>query len=188
MNKELVISVSEAETQIALLEDKQLVELHKEKNNNHYTVGDLFVGKVSKIMPGLNAAFIDVGDDKDGFAHYLDFGPQFNSVNKYLRQAMNGDASMQTLENFKMEKVFEKGGKLADVLKLGKYVLTQVTKEPISTKGPKLTGDISLAGRYLVLVPFSNKVSISQKIKNKEERKNSICLRNQVAALYGKII
>ena len=171
MNKELVISVSEAETQIALLEDKQLVELHKERNNNHYTVGDLFVGKVSKIMHGLNAAFIDVGDDKDGFAHYLDFGPQFNSVNKYLRQAMNGDASMQTLENFKMEKVFEKGGKLADVLKLGQYVLTQVTKEPISTKGPKLTGDISLAGRYLVLVPFSNKVSISQKIKNKEERK-----------------
>ncbi|MCQ2298894.1 MAG: Rne/Rng family ribonuclease [Bacteroidales bacterium] len=171
MNKELVISSSAEETQIALMEDKQLVELHKEKNNAHFTVGDIFVGKISKIMSGLNAAFVDVGGDKDGFAHYLDFGPQFNSFNKYLKLAMNGDASMCTLENFKMEKVFEKGGNLADVLKVGQYVVAQITKEPISTKGPKLTGDISLAGRYLVLVPFSNKVSISAKIKDKEERK-----------------
>lgn len=171
MNKELVISASAEGTQIALLEDKQLVELHKEKNSNHYAVGDIFVGKIRKIMPGLNAAFIDLGDDKDGFAHYLDFGAQFNSVNKYLRLAMNGDASMCTLENFKQEAVFEKGGNLSNALKVGQFVLVQVVKEPISTKGPKLSGDISIAGRYLVLTPFSNRISISQNIQNKEERK-----------------
>lgn len=170
MNKELVISVSEEETQIALLEDKQLVELHKEKNASHFSVGDIMVGKVRKIMPGLNAAFIDVGDEKDGFAHYLDLGLQYNSVSKYLRQAMNGDASMATLKGFKNEPVLAKNGSLGDLLKVGQFVMAQIAKEPISTKGPKLTGDISLAGRYLVLEPFSNKVSVSQKIKDNEER------------------
>ena len=170
MDKELIISASENDIQIALLEDKQLVELHKEKKNNHFSVGDILLGRVRKIMPGLNAAFIDINDEKDGFMHYVDLGPTFNSVNKYLRQAMNGDAAMKTLANFKLEPVFEKTGNLSSVLKVGQLLLTQIEKEPISTKGPKLSGEISFAGRYLVLVPFSNKVSISQKIKGSEER------------------
>ena len=94
MNKELIVSASENEVQIALLEDKQLVELHKDKSGNKIHVGDIFVGKVRKIMPGLNAAFIDVGEDKDGFVHYLDLGPNYGSVAKYMRLAMNGDASV----------------------------------------------------------------------------------------------
>ena len=170
MNKELIISASDSDVQIALLEDKQLVELHKEKKNNHFAVGDVVLGRVRKIMPGLNAAFVDLCDEKDGFLHYLDLGPQYNSVSKYLRQAMNGDASMQTLENFKLEPVFEKTGNLSNTLKVGQYLLGQIAKEPISTKGPKLSGEVSFAGRYLVLVPFSNKISISQKIKGSEER------------------
>lgn len=170
MNKELVISANPTEVHIALMEDKQLVELHKEKKNSNYAVGDVVLGKVRKIMPGLNAAFVDIGDEKDGFIHYLDFGPSFNSYNKYLRQAMNGDAAMQTLSNFKIEPIFEKNGNLSNSLSVGQYILTQIAKEPISTKGPKLSGDVSFAGRYLVLVPFSNKVSISQKIKSSEER------------------
>lgn len=170
MNKELIISASPDDVQIALLEDKQLVELHKEKKNNHFTVGDVVLGKVRKIMPGLNAAFIDIGDEKDGFLHYLDLGPQYNSVNKYLRLAMNGDASMLTLDGFKPEPIFEKTGNLSNTLKVGQFLLGQISKEPISTKGPKISGDVSFAGRYLVLVPFSNKISISQKIKGSEER------------------
>lgn len=170
MDKELIISASTDEVQIALLEDKQLVELHKEKKSNRYAVGDVVLGRVHKIMPGLNAAFIDIGDDKDGFVHYLDLGPQFKSFNKYLRLAMNGDPSVRTLKNFKLEPVFEKNGNLSESLKMGQYVITQIAKEPISTKGPKLSGDISFAGRYLVLTPFANKVSISQKIKSSEER------------------
>ncbi len=170
MNKELIVSVSDSEVQIALLEDKQLVELHKDKSGNKIHVGDIFIGKVRKIMPGLNAAFIDVGEDKDGFVHYLDLGQNYNSVIKYMRLAMNGDASVKTLNNFKVEPVLEKAGNLSNILKVGQLVLGQVAKEPISTKGPKLTGDLSFAGRYLVLTPFISRISISQKIKGSEER------------------
>ena len=170
MEKELIISGSTSDVRIALLEDKQLVELHTEKKTSHLSVGDVVIGKVRKIMPGLNAAFIDINDEKEGFMHYLDLGPQYNSFEKYLRHAMNGDASMRTLDNFVIEPVFEKTGNLSNTLKVGQFILTQVSKEPISTKGPKLSGDISFAGRYLVLVPFSNKISISQKIKGSEER------------------
>lgn len=170
MNKELVVSVSEAEVSIALMEDKQLVELHKEKTNCQCIVGDVFLGKVRKIMPGLNAAFIEVGTEKDGFMHYLDLGPNFDSCAKYLKLAMNGDANMKTLTSFKPEPTLAKVGNLSDVLKVGQFVLAQVTKEPISTKGPKLTCDISFAGHYLVLTPFVNRISISQKIKGSEER------------------
>ena len=170
MEKELVISSREGGVQIALLEDKRLVELHQEKPAASHAVGDIYFGKEKKIMQGLNAAFVDVGGDKEGFMHYLDLGPDYNSVSKYLRLAMNGDANAATLENFKIEPILEKVGNLSNVFNVGQPVLVQVTKEPISTKGPKLTGEISIAGRYLVLTPFSNKVSISQKIKGSEER------------------
>lgn len=170
MNKELIISANENEIQLALLEDKQLVELHKDKSGNKVQVGDIYVGKVRKIMPGLNAAFIDVGEDKDGFVHYLDLGTNYGSVAKYMKLAMNGDNSVATLKNFKIEPILEKTGNLSNILKVGQLVLTQVAKEPISTKGPKLSGDISFAGRYLVLTPFVTRISISQKIKGSEER------------------
>lgn len=156
--------------QIALTEDKKLVELHKEQPGGQYAVGDIYFGKVKKIMQGLNAAFIDVGGEKEGFMHYLDLGPDYNSVFKYLKMSMNGDPDAATLSNFKIEPVLEKVGNFESVLKVGQPILVQVTKEPISTKGPKVTGDISIAGHYLVLTPFSNKISISQKIKGSEER------------------
>lgn len=171
MDKELVISSVDESVQIALLEDKHLVELHKEKpSTGQFAVGDIFFGKVKKIMQGLNAAFIDLGGDKEGFSHYLDLGPDYKSVDKYLRLAMNGDKNASTLASFKNEPIIEKVGNMGDVLSAGQPVLVQVTKEPISTKGPKVTGDISIAGRYLVLRPFSNTVSISQKIRKGEER------------------
>lgn len=170
MENELIISATGEEVRIALLEDKQLVELHKEKKSSQFAVGDVVLGKVRKIMPGLNAAFIDINDEKDGFMHYLDLGASFNSFEKYLKLAMNGDVGVRTLKDFKIEPVFEKTGNLSNAIKVGQYLLTQIEKEPISTKGPKLSGDVSFAGRYLVLVPFSNKISISQKIKGNEER------------------
>ena len=170
MNKELIVSATDSEIQLALIEDKQLVELHKDKAGNKVQVGDIYIGKVRKIMPGLNAAFIDVGEDKDGFVHYLDLGTNYNSVMKYTKLAMNGDSSVSSLKNFKIEPILEKNGNLSNILKLGQLVLAQVAKEPISTKGPKLSGDISFAGHYLVLTPFISRVSISQKIKGSEER------------------
>lgn len=170
MNKALVIRSTDEENEIALLEDKQLVELHREKKSGSVAVGDIYLGKVKKIMPGLNAAFVSLGDEKDGFIHYLDLGADYNMVSRYLRQAMNGDRNMRTLTGMKREPELAKSGNMGDTLNVGQLVLVQVSKEPISTKGPKLTGDLSLAGRYLVLVPFDDKVSISQKIKGNEER------------------
>ena len=170
MNKELIVSATDSDIQLALLEDKQLVELHKDKAGNKIHVGDIYVGKVRKIMPGLNAAFIDVGEEKDGFVHYLDLGLNYNSLAKYFKLAMNGDPSVRNLNNFKIEPVLEKVGNLSNVLKVGQLIIGQVAKEPISTKGPKLSGDLSFAGRYLVLTPFINRISISQKIKGSEER------------------
>ena len=170
MNRELIIDSNASEVNIALLEDKSLVELHKERNNNQFGVGDIFLGKVKKIMPGLNAAFVDVGYEKDAFLHYLDLGPQIRSLNKYLRLAQQDRANLMTIDKFKPERDIEKTGKITQVLTTGQQILVQIAKEPISTKGPRISTEISFPGRFLVLMPFSNKISISQKIKSKEER------------------
>lgn len=170
MNRELIIDSSLSEVNIALLEDKSLVELHKEKINNNFAVGDVFLAKVKKIMPGLNAAFVDVGYDKDAFLHYLDLGPQIRTFNKYVKLGLLGKAKLTSHETIKREKDIEKSGKITQVLVSGQQILVQIAKEPISTKGPRVSTEISFPGRNLVLLPFSNKISISQKIKSKEER------------------
>jgi ribonuclease G len=170
VNRELIIDSNASEVNIALLEDKSLVELHKEQNNNQFGVGDIFLGKVKKIMPGLNAAFVDVGYEKDAFLHYLDLGPQIRSMNKYIRLAQQGRSNLMTIDKFKPEKDIEKTGKINQVLTSGQQIVVQIAKEPISTKGPRISTEISFPGRFLVLLPFSNKISISQKIKSKEER------------------
>lgn len=171
MDKELIINASSSEVEIALLEDKFLVELHKEKNNNNYSVGDVYLGRVKKIMPGLNAAFVDVGYEKDAFLHYLDLGPQVRSLNKLSKIAQaNHQGQKPSLESFKLEADIEKTGKITQVLSTNQQVLVQIAKEPISTKGPRISSELSFAGRFLVLVPFSNRISISQKIKDPEEK------------------
>lgn len=171
MNKELIIDSNSSEIVIALIENKQLVELHKDKKNNNYSVGDIYLGKVKKIISGLNAAFVDVGYEKDAFLHYLDLGAQVNSLNKYTKLAISGkNSKILSMNNFILEKDIEKTGKITNVLSSNQPVLVQIAKEPISTKGPRITSEISLAGRYLVLVPFSDRISVSQKIKNSEEK------------------
>jgi len=170
VNKELIINTGHSEVEIALLEDKSLVELHKEKIGTGYAVGDVYLGKVHKIMPGLNAAFIDVGYEKDAFLHYLDLGPQVQSLNKLTKFAVQGRLRSPSLNNFRLEKDIEKTGKISNVLSSGQQILVQIAKEPISTKGPRVSSELSFAGRYLVLVPFSNRISLSQRIKDPEER------------------
>ncbi|MFN4121696.1 MAG: ribonuclease E/G [Flavobacteriales bacterium] len=170
MNKELIINANESEIIIALLEDKRLVEITKEKTNNNFSVGDIYLGRVKKVMPGLNAAFVDVGYEKDAFLHYLDLGPQVNSLNKFLKQGLSGKLGKKALADFQCEADIKKDGKIGNILSVNQSVLVQIAKEPISTKGPRISSEISIAGRYLVLVPFSEKVSVSQKIKDSEER------------------
>lgn len=189
MSTELVIDVTPSEIAIALLENKQLVELNKEKRNLQFAVGDIYLAKVKRIMPGLNAAFVDVGYDKDAFLHYLDLGPQFRTLSKYVKSSMARKAKAPAIPRMKMEKDIDKNGKISDVLKSGQLVLVQIAKEPISTKGPRLSSEISIAGRNLVLIPFSDKVSISQKISSPEEKKR---LKRLVESIkpknYGVIV
>lgn len=170
MSKELIIDTSASDVSIALLEDKKLVELNKEKSNPQFAVGDIFLGKVKKLMPGLNAAFVDVGYEKDAFLHYLDLGPQVRSLDKFLESALNKKGKGLAFQKFKRERDIDKDGTITQVLTPGQLVLVQIAKEPISTKGPRLTSEISIAGRNLVLMPFHDKVSVSQKIQSAEER------------------
>jgi ribonuclease G len=169
VSAELFVDVTPGELVIALLEDRRLVELRREPSNVKFAVGDIYLGKVKKIMPGLNAAFVDVGYEKDAFLHYLDLGPQFLSLNKYLKQSKAKKGSV-SLHKFKPENDINKNGTISEVLTGGQEVLVQVAKEPISTKGPRLTSEISIAGRNLILIPFSDRVSVSQKIDSTEER------------------
>ncbi len=189
MSKELVIDVGSNVIDIALLEKKRLVELSKEKSNPKFSVGDIYLGRVRKIMPGLNAAFVDVGYEKDAFLHYLDLGPQFRSLQKFLNAALTRKGKITGMQRFKREKDIDKNGKIADVLNTGQYILVQIAKEPISTKGPRLTSEITLAGRNMVLMPFNDKVSVSQKIKSEEERKRLKTLLQSIRPTnYGIIV
>ncbi|WP_374948121.1 ribonuclease E/G [Mucilaginibacter sp.] len=183
MIKELIIDSSPNGATIALLQDKQLVELHKEQITNNYTVGDIYLGRIKKIMPSLNAAFVDVGYEKDAFLHYLDLGPQVQSLLKLTKQVRSGGYQSKLLDNFKPDGDINKGGKISDVLTKGQLIPVQIAKEPISTKGPRLSSDLSIAGRYVVLVPFSEVISISKKIKSNTERNR---LRKVVESIKPK--
>ncbi len=168
--KELVINATPSGVTIALIKDRQLAELHQEQNNNNYAVGDIYLGRVKKIMPGLNAAFVDVGFEKDAFLHYLDLGPQVNSLIHFSRDLKNRQFKGKLLERYNVDADINKSGKITEVLTKGQLIPVQITKEPISTKGPRLSSDISMAGRYVVLVPFTETVSVSKKIKSNGER------------------
>jgi ribonuclease G len=170
VNSELVIDVQPNEVSIAVLEDKKLVEFQKEAHNISFSVGDVYLGKIKKLMPGLNAAFVDVGYKKDAFLHYQDLGANFNRLDKFLKTTLSDKKKVPSIGKFSHLPDITKEGSITDVLKQGDEVLVQIAKEPISTKGPRLTSEISFAGRYLVAIPFGDKVSVSQKIKSNEER------------------
>ena len=182
MNRELIVNVNPTEISIALCEDKVLVELNKEQCQTGFAVGDIYLGKVRKIMPGLNAAFVNIGHEKDAFIHYLDLGSQFSSLQKLVASYQPGKRGIR-LDAMKLEPPIEKSGKIGSYLQVGQTVMVQVAKEAISTKGPRLTADISLAGRNVVLVPFSSKVFLSQKIRSAEEKKR---LKGIAAAVLPK--
>ncbi|MDE6577712.1 MAG: Rne/Rng family ribonuclease [Muribaculaceae bacterium] len=183
MKSELVVDVQQKEISIALLEDSRLVSLQKESRNIAYAVGDLYLAKVKKIMPGLNAAFLDVGYDKDAFLHYLDLGPQFSTYSAFLNEAMTDKKTVPNISKFKLEPDIPKQGTIQDVLQPGQQLLVQIAKEPISSKGPRLTTEISFTGRFMVLMPFGDKISISQKIKSTEEK---IRLRQLIGSIKPK--
>lgn len=170
MDTELIIRSTPSAIDFALLKDGKLTELHKEETSNKFNVGDVYMGKVNKVIPGLNAAFVNVGAKKDGFLHYHDLGPQIKSLVNFTKQVSSGKNKDYSLKNFKRESDIEKSGNIKDVIKGKQSMLVQILKEPISTKGPRLTSELSLAGRYLILVPFYDKVSVSAKIDDDLEK------------------
>lgn len=170
MTSELIIDVQAKAISIALLEDKNLVEYQNEPRQATFSVGNIYVAKVKKLMPGLNACFVDVGFERDAFLHYLDLGNQFNSYAKYLKQVQSDRKRLYPITKASKLPIIPKEGSVQNTLTLGQEVLVQIVKEPISTKGPRLTCELSFAGRYLVLIPFDDKVSVSSKIKSGEER------------------
>ena len=170
MTSEVIIDAQPKEISIALLEDKRLVEYQREPREASFSVGNIYVAKVKKLMPGLNACFVDVGYERDAFLHYLDLGSQFNSYAKYLKQVQSDRKRLYPIQKATRLPDLQKDGTVQNTLQVGQEVMVQIVKEPISTKGPRLTGEISFAGRFLVLIPFGHKVSVSSKIKSGEER------------------
>ena len=172
MDKDLIIDVGQSEISIALLENKRLIELNQEKTEGRgYSVGDVYLGKVKKILPSLNAAFVDIGDEKDAFVHYLDLGLNFKAFDHFVRNINSNSDFTQLYRSTRIDDILEKEGKIERFLSPGQPIAVQIVKEPISTKGSRLTAEISIAGRNLVLLPFADKVSISQKISSREEKK-----------------
>lgn len=205
MKSELIVDVQPREVSIALLEDGRLVSLQKESRDIAYAVGDVYVAKVKKLMPGLNAAFVNVGYEKDAFLHYLDLGPRFSTYCEYLKQvfppqtdaagtkASGKKSSSKTttadadgvpdLTKFRLLPDIDKHGTITQQLTPGQELMVQIVKEPISSKGPRLTTEISFTGRYMVLIPFSDKISISQKIKTTGEK---LRLRHLIESIRPK--
>ena len=170
VSKELVINATSSGVEIALVEDGVLTELHRDQGGTDYAVGDIYLGRVRKVLPSLNAAFVDVGHERDAFLHYLDLGPHYRTQQQYVKRVMGGKQPVSDLAHFKKEQEIDKKGKIKDEVSASQLVLVQVAKEPISSKGPRLTAEVTLPGRYLVLVPFSDKVSLSSRIKGEAER------------------
>jgi ribonuclease G len=180
MIKELVIHANSKGVEIALLENKKLVEYHIDAfDKEGFSAGDIYLGRVKKINPGLNAAFVDIGHDKDAFIHYSDLSPYIRSVRKFSSEAFRGEQS-HLLDKFEFEPYIQKDGQMVDVLEKGDILIFQISKEAISTKGPRLSCEISIPGRYVVLVPFTNSIGISKKIDNPEERERLLEIMHQI--------
>ncbi len=180
MSNELAISSASKSDRIVLLQDKKIVEYHEEYHNTDFTVGDIYLGIVKKVAPGLNAVFVDIGYEKDAFLHYHDLGPNFNSLNKFARIVLAKKNISYRLKDYRLLPEIDKLGKVSQLFSRNNQILVQVIKEPISTKGPRLSCEISIAGRYVVLVPFSNTINVSKKITSKEERNRLIRLVSSI--------
>ncbi len=188
--KDLIVDVNSTEVSIALMENHRLIELNKESSTGHnFSVGDVYLGKVKKVLPSLNAAFVDIGDEKEAFVHYLDLGLYFNAFDEFVKKSNPNADQKELYSKIKLGPILEKEGRIENVLSVGQIIVVQIVKEPISTKGSRLTAEISLAGRNIVLLPFGEKVSVSQKIPSKKEKRRlETLVKNILPKNYGAVI
>ena len=190
MKSELIIDVHPDEIAIALTEDDRLQEIRREKRNvDTFAVGNIYYGRVKKVMPALNAVFVDVGYEKEAFLHYLDLGSNFLTLQKFITRTVSDRRRLPSMRSIDKQPECGKDGQIGDYLHVGDTLLVQVTKEPINTKGPRLTAEISLAGRNMVLMPMGDKVMVSNKIRRDSERNRLRKLVQQVRPQgYGVIV
>ena len=188
--KDLVVDVNASHVSIALMENNRLIELNQESSQgDSYCVGDVYLGKVKKILPSLNAAFVDIGDEKEAFVHYLDLGLYFKAFDEFVKRSNPNTDNKGIYSHIKLGPILEKEGRIENVLTPGQMMIVQIVKEPISTKGSRLTAEISLAGRNIVLLPFAEKVSVSQKISSREEKRRlETLVKSILPKNYGAII
>ena len=171
MKSELIVDVNPQEIAIALTENDRLMEVNREKRGiDTFAVGNIYYGRVKKIMPALNAAFVDVGHEKEAFLHYLDLGTEFLTQQKYVTKLVSDRRRIPELRKIERQPACGKEGQIGDYLKVGDTILVQVTKEPINSKGPRLSAEISITGRNFVLIPFIDKVMVSSKISSQAEK------------------
>jgi len=189
-DKDLIVDVTSTEVHIALMENHRLIEYNTESSTgNKFTVGDVHLGKVKKILPNLNAAFVDIGDKKEAFIHYLDLGLYFSAFDRFVKESNQNTNLPDLYSRIELGDPLPKEGRIESILKPGQMIVAQIVKEPISTKGSRLTAEISLAGRNIVLLPFAEKVSISSKIAAKEEKRRlETLVRSILPKNYGAII
>jgi len=190
LQKDLVVDVKASEVSIALMENHKLIEYSTESvEDRKIGLGDVYLGKVKKLLPALNAAFVDIGDEKEAFIHYLDLGLHFKAFDEFVKRSNTNTDNKGIFSHIKLDSSVPKEGRIEDILTVGQIVAVQIVKEPISTKGARLTAEISLAGRNVVLLPFSDKVSISQKISSKEEKRRlELLVKNILPKNYGAIV
>ena len=166
MSKEIVFNVGTQQTRIAIVEDGKLAELYIENAEHKRTIGNLYLGRIRKVMPSIQAAFVDVGQEQDAFLHFSDLSDNLPYLLDFLGLE---EPHVADIDVPKGRKDWDK--RPSDILNRGQTILVQITKEPISNKGSRISTDISLAGRFLVLVPLQNYVAVSRKITNDDERR-----------------
>lgn len=178
MVKEIIINSSSNQTRVAITEDGNLVDFFVDYPENRRMVGDIYLGRVARVLPGIRAAFIDIGMKQDAFLHFSDIGQRTKQFQDMLGDEDSDVEDADDDESIKSNDT--SGTKNAAVLEVpklrkGEEILVQITKEPVNNKGVRVTSSVSIAGRFCVLLPFDNKIGISKKIFDYKERRR---LRN----------
>src|SRR6187200_1942406 len=163
MNKEMIISSGAHDTRVAILEDDQVVEIFIERENQRGVVGNIYKGRVSKVLPGMQSSFVDIGLERDGFLYVTDVVNPFEELDKL-------DAGDDETGKEETKRESREEPKIEQLLREGQEVLVQVAKEPLGTKGARLTSHATMPGRFLVFMPTVDHVGVSRKIESREER------------------
>ncbi len=231
MRKEIIINAAADQIRVAITEDKRLAELYVESPEKERMVGDIYVGKVAKVMPGIRAAFIDIGHKQDAFLHFSDIGSTLSEYSSLIgdedsdvdvddgpdedeegpaTQSASQSTSQQTSQQTSLaggertatasvksavelppqrpQRSNGRDTRLPD-LKKGQDIIVQITKEPVGKKGVRVTSEVSLPGRFLVLLPFDGKIGISKKVSNfKEKRRLRRIVRSILPQGFGVIV